>query len=203
MDGHGSHEQTAGGGRCGRPHPGDGPTRRASGDAGVGPRLRAAVADRRPQGLWHSPFDAFWLLDTPRAAPGHRATTEATLEAIARVALRSGSQVVPAPTPRRRHPPRGLRYAAGHRTGPGKIWLDDQHCLHRAPQPRYSSVRIGGWSPGQYALPGRNGLAGSVGLVPGDGPRIDGSRLVVERSVALPGAAVASGADGLKQDAGR
>src|SRR4029434_10625391 len=29
-----------------------------------------------------------------------------------------------------------------------------------------SSVRIGGWSPGQYALPGRNGLAGSVGLVP-------------------------------------
>jgi len=35
-------------------------------------------------------------------------------------------------------------------------------------------------------------------MYPGDGRRIDGSRLVVERSVALPGAAVASGADDLK-----
>ena len=35
----------------------------------------------------------------------------------------------------------------------------------------------------------------------GDGGGLDGARMVVERSVALPGAAVASGADDLKQEA--
>ena len=55
--------------------------------------------------------------------------------------------------------------------------------------------------PGSHQRPGlRQGVAA---VYPGDGRWRDGSRLVVERSAALSGAAVASGADGLKQDAGR
>ena len=37
---------------------------------------------------------------------------------------------------------------------------------------------------------------------PGDGGGLDGPRVVAQRSAVLPGAAVAPGADGLKQDAG-
>ena len=58
-------EQTAGGGRCGQPHPGDGAARRASGDPGVGARLCPAVFDRWPQGLRHGMTDAFWPVDAP------------------------------------------------------------------------------------------------------------------------------------------
>jgi hypothetical protein len=44
VDGDGAHEQGAGGGRGGRPPPGDGAARRASGDRGGGARLGPAVA---------------------------------------------------------------------------------------------------------------------------------------------------------------
>src|SRR2546423_448339 len=64
MDGDGPHEQVAGGGGRGQPHPGDGATCRASGDRGVGGELCPAVFNRRPQGVWHGTADAFWFLPT-------------------------------------------------------------------------------------------------------------------------------------------
>ena len=43
---------------------------------------------------------------------------------------------------------------------------------------------------------------GVAAVLAGDGSGFDGSRLVAQRGVTLPGATVAPGADGLKQDAG-
>ena len=63
--------------------------------------------------------------------------------------------------------PRGVRHPAGHRAGLGGLWLDDQYGLCRAAQPRHPPARGGDRTPGQYAVPGRSGLAGSVGAVPG------------------------------------
>jgi predicted amidophosphoribosyltransferase len=48
------------------------------------------------------------MVESPCPAPGQRAQAQAPLDATARVALRSGDQVVPAPTHRRRHTPRGF-----------------------------------------------------------------------------------------------
>src|SRR3989442_1528676 len=47
------------------------------------------------------------------------------------------------------------------------MWLDHQYRLCGAAQSRHPSARGGNRTPGQYALPGRSGLAGSVGTVPG------------------------------------
>src|SRR5262252_755771 len=95
MDGDGPHEQIAGRSRCGRPYPGDGPTRRASGEPELGAWLCPAVADRRPQGLRYGSAHPFWLLEATRTTPGQRATTKAKMDAVARVALCAGRQVVP------------------------------------------------------------------------------------------------------------
>ena len=123
--------------------------------------------------------------------------------------------------------------------GLGEMWLDHQYRLCRTAQPRHPPVRGGDRASGQYPVPGRSGLAGSVGAVPrlsqlrvaprqscasrslipeatngtwlgqdvaavhtGDGGGIDGPCLVAQRGLVLPSAAVAPGADGLKQDTG-
>src|SRR5215510_2995063 len=126
MDGHGPPEQGAGGGRYGLPHAGAGPARRASGDPSVGARLCAAVSDGWPQGLRHGTAHAFWLLEATRTAPGHRAKTEAAVDAAARAALCASREVVPATAPCGGHAPRGLRLPAGHRADAGEMWLDHQ-----------------------------------------------------------------------------
>ena len=93
--------------------------------------------------------------------------TRMSWRGLARVALRAGGQVVPAPTPRRRHAPRGLRYTAGHRTDLSDLRLDHPDRVCRAPQSRHPPAGGGHRTPGQYAVPGRNGLAGSAGPVSG------------------------------------
>src|SRR5262245_47927952 len=80
----------------------------------------------------HGIADAFWPVEATRASPGQRATAQAAVDAVARAALRASGEVIPAPAPRGRHTPRGVRHAAGHRAGPGGVWLDDQHGRHRA-----------------------------------------------------------------------
>src|SRR5499433_424975 len=118
------------------------------------------------------------------------------------------------------------------------MWLDHQYGVCRKAQPRYSPVRGGDRAPGQHPVPGRSGLAGSVGPVPDlsqlcvascesapatapadadqrdglgqamaamdtrDGSRVEGPRVVAERSTPVSGAAVAPATDSLKQDAG-
>ena len=63
--------------------------------------------------------------------------------------------------------------------------------------PRQSAPAVAG--PRSHQRPWlRQGVAA---VYAGDGSRIDGSRLVIERSVALPGAAVAPGADSLRDGA--
>src|SRR5262245_8546510 len=44
--------------------------------------------------------------------------------------------------------------------------LDHQHRVCREAQPRHPPAGGGNWTPGQYAMPGRSGLEGAVGLVP-------------------------------------
>jgi len=156
-------------------------------------------------------------------APGQRPHTQAALDAAARAPLRPSREVLPVSTPRGCHAPRDGRHPAGHSTGLGKMWLDHQHRIYRA--------------PGQHPAPGRSRLAGAVGFVPGlsqfrgapcasaaaiadtgshqwpwlsqavaavhpgDVRRRDGSRLVAHRGAVVPGTTVAPAADGLKQDA--
>src|SRR5215831_13789133 len=109
MDGHGPHEQSAGGGRGRQPYPGDGPARGASGDRGVGTKLGTAISHRWPQGLRHGTTDLLWSVDATRTAPGERPQAQAAVDTAAGVALCACGEVVPAPTPCGSQTPRGIR----------------------------------------------------------------------------------------------
>ena len=71
----------------------------------------------------------FGSLDATRAAPGQRPDAQTAMDAAARAALRASGEVVPAPAHRGRQAPRGVRHPAGHRAGPGDVWLDHQHAF--------------------------------------------------------------------------
>src|SRR5215471_10666914 len=73
--------------------------------------------------------DPFWPVGATGTAPGERPKTAAALDAAARTALRASCEVVPAPAPRGRHTPGGVRHPMGHRTDLGVMWLDHQYRL--------------------------------------------------------------------------
>lgn len=62
---------------------------------------------------------------------------------------------------------KSYRHPAGHRAAPGGLWLDHQHRVCRAPQPRCPPAGGGDRTPGQYPVPRRSRRAGSVGPVAG------------------------------------
>src|SRR5215471_21816736 len=110
--------------------------------------------------------DPFWPVGATGTAPGERPKTAAALDAAARTALRASGEVVPAPAPRGRHTPGGVRHPIGHRTDLGAMWMEAQYGLCGASQPRHSPARGGGGTPREHPVPRRREPAGSDGVVP-------------------------------------
>src|SRR4030095_7985542 len=105
---------------------------------------RTAMCARWTQGLRHGTADPFWPVEATGTTPREGAAAQTTLGPRTRAALRAGREVLSASTRRVGHAPRGVRHPAGHRTAPGGVWLDDQHGLHRAAEPRHPPARGSG-----------------------------------------------------------
>src|SRR4029453_3231771 len=78
-------------------------------------------------------------------------------------ALRSGSEVVPAPAHRGRHVSGGVRHHGAGSAGAVSVWSQDQYSVCRKVEPRYSPAGSGGGASGQHALAGRGRLTATVG----------------------------------------
>jgi hypothetical protein len=153
-------------GNCERPpHPGDGPTRGASGGPGVSTGRWTALFDRWPGGVWHRLAAALWLLESTGTAPSHRPAAQTPLAAPAPAALGAGGEVVPPRTPCESQPPGGLR---DDRPGPagagGRRWAEPYGLCREA---QSGPAPAGGCSrpSGPHALPGRGQLGTASGVV--------------------------------------
>ena len=155
-----------GGGRWRPPHPGPGAARRASSDAGGGPRRCAAWFDRRRSSVADRHPGPLGAVAAPGAAPGPRPQAQAAVGTAARAALGPRGAVVPAPAPRGRPTPRGVRLSPGHGRGLGTRWLEPQDGLWGAAPPRQPPGRRGARAPGEHALPGQRRRAGAAGVLP-------------------------------------
>src|SRR5262249_14099727 len=115
--------------------------------------LRTAVSDRWTQGLRHRVVDPFWLLDSPRTAPGQRAAAQTALDVAARAALCTGREVIPAPALHGRQIPSGLWNDGSDSAGPVGVWPQDTHGVYGAAKPRHPPARGGSGTPSEHIIP--------------------------------------------------
>ena len=80
----------------------------------LAPGLCPAVSHRWVPGVSDGVVDPLWALGAAITLPGHRPSTEATLDAPATAALRAGGQDRAAPASGPREPPGGVWHAGGH-----------------------------------------------------------------------------------------
>src|SRR6266849_4724630 len=92
LGGYRPRHQAAADDRRRRPHAGHGARRGASGGPGAGVRLCPAVPDGWLQGVCDGAADALWAVGAARTASGHRASSQAPLDAPPWSALCAGDQ---------------------------------------------------------------------------------------------------------------
>src|SRR5438876_2439907 len=116
--------------------------------ASLSPRLRPPVSHRWLSRVSDGLADPLWALGAARAQADTRPSPQAALDAAAPVTVCASCEVLPAPTPRGRQAPRGLRHDGARPAGPGGLWLADQHRLCGAAELGHTSAGGGGGPSG-------------------------------------------------------